>query len=130
ARGTAAFHRVTALLQAWRAGDESALQKSIPLVEPELRRVACGYMRRERAGRTLQPTALVNEVYLRLAEMGRVDLKDRAHFFALSARLMRRILVDLFRAKRNQKRGGDVRSVSFDAELAVSGQPDEDLVDD
>jgi RNA polymerase sigma factor (TIGR02999 family) len=126
--GTAASHDVTALLHAWRGGDEAALQNLVPLVEPELRRVARGYMRRERAGHTLQPTALVNEAYLRLAEMGRVDVKDRAHFFALSARLMRRILVDLFRAKRNQKRGGDVRRVPFDAGLAVFGPPDEDLV--
>ena len=126
--GTAASHDVTGLLHAWKAGDESALQKLMPLVEPELRRVARGYMRRERAGHTLQPTALLNEAYVRLAEMGRVDVKDRAHFFALSARLMRRILVDLFRAKRNQKRGGDVRRVSFDAGLAVSSQPDKDLV--
>src|SRR5262245_44406008 len=128
ATGTAASHQVTALLHAWRAGDEAALQNLVPLVEPELRRVARRYMRRERAGHTLQPTALVNEAYVRLAEMGRVEVKDRAHFFALSARLMRRILVDLFRAKRNQKRGGDVRRVSFDADLAVSGQPAEDLV--
>jgi RNA polymerase sigma factor (TIGR02999 family) len=126
--GAAASHHVTALLHAWKAGDESALQQLVPLVEPELRRVARGYMRHERVSHTLQPTALVNEAYLRLAEMGRVDVKDRAHFFALSARLMRRILVDLFRAKRNQKRGGDVRRVSFHAELAVCGQPDEDLV--
>lgn len=124
----AVSHQITALLHAWKAGDESALQQLVPLVEPELRRVARAYMRRERAGHTLQPTALVNEAYVRLAEMGRVDVKDRAHFFALSARLMRRILVDLFRAKGNQKRGGDVRRVPFDTELAVSGQPDEDLV--
>ena len=125
---TAASHQVTALLHAWRSGDEAALRSLVPLVEPELRRVARVYMRRERAGHTLQPTALINEAYLRLAEMGRVDLKDRSHFFALSARLMRRILVDLFRAKRNQKRGGDLRRVSFDAALAVPGEPDDDLV--
>ena len=126
--GTAASHQLTALLHAWSDGDETALQNLVPLVESELRRVARGYMRRERAGHTLQPTALVNEAYLRLAEMDRVKVKDRAHFFALSARLMRRILVDLVRAKRNQKRGGDVHRVSFETDLAVSGQPDEDLV--
>ena len=85
-------------------------------------------MRRERAGQTLQPTALVNEAYLRLAELGHVHLKDRAHFFALSARLMRRILVDLARAKGNQKRGGDVRRVSFDEGLVVSTEPGADLL--
>ena len=125
---SAATHQVTALLQAWRAGDQAAVEQLVPLVEPELRRVARRYMGRERIGHTLQPTALVNEAYLRLADLGRVDLKDRAHFFALSARLMRRILVDFARAKGNQKRGGDVRKVSFDEALIVSKQPDADLV--
>ena len=123
-----ACHPVTALLQAWGSGDETALQALTPLVEPHLRRVARTYMRRERAGQTLQPTALVNEVYLRLAELGHVHLRDRAHFFTLSARLMRRILVDLARAKGNQKRGGDLRRVSFDEGLVVSTEPGAALV--
>jgi len=123
-----ARHQVTALLQAWGSGDETALQALTPLVEPHLRRVAQTYMRRERAGQTLQPTALVNEVYLRLADLGQVNLRDRAHFFTLSARLMRRILVDTARAKGNQKRGGDVRRVSFDEGLDVSTEPGADLV--
>jgi RNA polymerase sigma factor (TIGR02999 family) len=123
-----ARHQVTALLQAWGTGDETALQALTPLVEPHLRRVARTYMRRERAGQTLQPTALVNEVYLRLADLGHVHLRDRAHFFTLSARLMRRILVDLARAKGNQKRGGDIRRVSFDEGLVVSTEPGADLV--
>ena len=123
-----ALHQVTALLQAWGSGDETALQALTPLVEPHLRRVARTYMRRERAGQTLQPTALVNEVYLRLADLGHVHLRDRAHFFTLSARLMRRILVDVARAKGNQKRGGDVRRVSFDEGLVVSTEPGADLV--
>ena len=123
-----ARHQVTALLQAWGSGDETALQALTPLVEPHLRRVARRYMRRERAGQTLQPTALVNEVYLRLADLGHVNLTDRAHFFTLSARLMRRILVDVARAKGNQKRGGDVRRVSFDEGLVVSTEPGADLV--
>ncbi len=121
-------HQVTALLQAWRAGDQAAVQQLVLLVEPELRRVARRYMGRERVGQTLQPTALVNEAYLRLAALGRVHVKDRAHFFALSARLMRRILVDVARAKGNQKRGGGARRVSFDEALAVSTPPDADLV--
>jgi RNA polymerase sigma factor (TIGR02999 family) len=123
-----ALHHVTALLQAWGSGQGTALQELVPLVEPHLRRVARRYMRAERAGQTLQPTALVNEAYLRLAELGQVQLKDRAHFFALSARLMRRILVDLARAKGNQKRGGDVRKVSFDEGLVVSTEPRADLI--
>jgi RNA polymerase sigma-70 factor, ECF subfamily len=123
-----ALHQVTALLEAWGSGDETALQALTPLVEPHLRRVARRYMRRERAGQTLQPTALVNEAYLRLADLGHVHLRDRAHFFALSARLMRRILIDLSRAKGNQKRGGDVRRVSFDECLVVSTEPGADLV--
>jgi RNA polymerase sigma factor (TIGR02999 family) len=123
-----ARHQVTALLQAWGSGDETALQALTPLVEPHLRRVARTYMRRERAGQTLQPTALVNEVYLRLADLGHIHLRDRAHFFTLSARLMRRILVDVARAKGNQKRGGDVRRVSFDEGLVVSSEPGADLL--
>ena len=123
-----ARHQVTALLQAWGTGDETALQALTPLVEPHLRRVARTYMRRERAGQTLQPTALVNEVYLRLADLGHVHLRDRAHFFTLSARLMRRILVDVARAKGNQKRGGDVRRVSFDEGLVMSADPVADLL--
>jgi RNA polymerase sigma-70 factor (ECF subfamily) len=121
-------HQVTALLQAWGSGDETALQELAPIVESHLRRVARRYMRRERAGQTLQPTALVNEAYLRLAALGHVHLKDRAHFFALSARLMRRILVDLARAKGNQKRGGDLWRISFDEGLVVANQPRAALV--
>lgn len=123
-----ALHQVTALLQAWGSGDETALQALTPLVEPHLRRVARRYMRRERAGQTLQPTALVNEAYLRLADLGHVELKDRAHFYALAARLMRHILVDLARAKRNQKRGGDIQRISFDEGVPASNQPRADLL--
>jgi RNA polymerase sigma factor (TIGR02999 family) len=125
---TEATHEVTALLRAWRAGDRAAVHRLVPLVEPELRRIARRYMGREGVGHTLQPTALVNEAYLRLADLGHVNWKDRAHFFALSARLMRRILVDFARARGNRKRGGDVCRVSFDEALAVSAQPDTDLV--
>jgi RNA polymerase sigma factor (TIGR02999 family) len=122
------LHQVTELLEAWGSGDETALQALTPLVEPHLRRVARTYMRRERAGQTLQPTALVNEAYLRLADLGHVHLRDRAHFFTLSARLMRRILVDIARGKGNQKRGGDVRRISFDEGLVVSNPPSADLL--
>jgi RNA polymerase sigma-70 factor (ECF subfamily) len=110
---------VTQLLVAWREGDDEALDKLTPLVYQELRRVARRHMGKERLGHTLQATALVNEVYLRLVDVKRVQWQDRAHFFAMAARLMRRVLVDAARARRYQKRGGDARVVSFDEELLV-----------
>ena len=119
---------VTQLLLAWNQGDEAALEKLIPLVHGELRRVARRYMRRERPGHTLQASALVNEVYLRLVDGGDVRWHDRAHFFAISARLMRRILVDHARARRSQKRGGGTAEVSLDEALTVSHEPGHDLV--
>ncbi len=86
--------RVTALLRAWRDGDDGALQNLLPIVEAELRRIARAHMRRERRGHTLQPTALVNEVFLRLVDARKIAWSDRTHFYSLSARLMRRVLVD------------------------------------
>jgi RNA polymerase sigma factor (TIGR02999 family) len=97
---------VTGLLLAWRAGDASALERLIPLVHAELRRIARNFMRKERAGHSLQTSALVNEAYLRLIDAHNVDWQNRAHFFAISASLMRRILVDFARARHNLKRGG------------------------
>lgn len=99
---------VSRLLRAWRDGDSKAPQKLIPLVYPELRRLAQQRVRRERVGHTLQPTALVHEAYLRLAG-GDVDWQDRAHFFAVAAQTMRRILVDHARSRLAKKRGGDGR---------------------
>jgi RNA polymerase sigma factor (TIGR02999 family) len=96
---------VTGLLQAWSKGDESALEKLTPAVYEELLRIARGHMRRERAGHTLQTAALVNEAYLRLVDAASVDWKDRMHFFAIAARMMRRILVDAARAKASERRG-------------------------
>lgn len=119
---------VTRLLLAWNQGDEAALEQLIPLVHGELRRLARRYMRRERPGHTLQASALVNEVYLRLVDGGDVRWHDRAHFFAMAARLMRRILVDHARARRSQKRGGGTAEVSLDEALAVSHEPGHDLV--
>jgi RNA polymerase sigma factor (TIGR02999 family) len=119
---------LTEWLVAWSGGDESALQRLIPVVHAELRRLARREMRRERDGHTLQTTALVNEAYLRLIDLDGVTWNDRVHFFAMSARVMRRILVDHARARRYQKRGGGAVAVSFDEELVVVNQPRTDLV--
>lgn len=97
---------VTELLQAWSGGDEAALGALLPLVEAELRRLARTYMARERLGHTLQTTALVNEAYLRLIGARQVSWEDRAHFLGISARLMRRVLIDHARTRAVQKRGG------------------------
>jgi RNA polymerase sigma-70 factor (ECF subfamily) len=105
--------QVTTLLTAWSDGDEGALQQLIPLVHRELRGLARRAMLRERGDHTLQPTALVNELYLRLVDVREVQWNNRAHFYALSARLMRRVLVDLARSKRFLKRGGGMQSVEF-----------------
>jgi RNA polymerase sigma-70 factor, ECF subfamily len=106
---------ITNLLLQWRRGDQSALEHLMPLVYDELHRLARQCMRRERAGHTLQTTALVNEAYLRLADSSRVQWQDRAHFFAIAAQLMRRVLVDEARKRLNQKRGGEFTRVEIDA---------------
>jgi RNA polymerase sigma factor (TIGR02999 family) len=111
---------VTALLRAWSDGDEGALERLIPLVEAELRRLARGYMGRERRDHTLQVTALVNEAFLRLTDARQLRWQDRAHFLGISARLMRRVLVDHARARGYQKRGGAARRVELDEALVVS----------
>lgn len=103
---TSSSHRITGLLQAWSRGDDAALAALTPLVHTELRQLARAYMRRERRDHTLQATGLVNECYLRLVDARQVRWQNRAHFFALSARLMRRILVDFARARDYGKRGG------------------------
>ena len=123
-----ASRRVTELLIAWSGGDSSAMDALIPLVHGELRRLARRQMKREREGHTLQTTALVNEAYLRLVDLSRIRWQDRAHFFAMSARLMRRILVDHARSRRYLKRGGGAVRVSFDEALAVSRESAADLV--
>jgi len=111
---------VTQLLRAWSDGDQEALEKLMPLVYDELRRLARHYMRRERPGHILQTSALVNEAYLRLIDASQVNWQNRAHFFAISAGLMRRILVDFARTYQSQKRGAGVRPVSLDEGLDVS----------
>lgn len=120
--------KVTQLLVAWSQGEQAALEKLIPLVYAELRRIAHRYMHREHPGHTLQTTALVNEAYLRLIDASQVRWQDRAHFFAVSARLMRRILVDFARSRRYLKRGGGARNISFDEALFVSPERGQDLV--
>jgi RNA polymerase sigma-70 factor (ECF subfamily) len=120
---------VTELLRAWSDGDEGALERLVPLVEAELRRLARGYMGRERRGHTLQVTALVNEAFLRLTDVRRLRWQDRAHFLGISARLMRRVLVDHARARGYQKRGGGAQQVTLDDALVVSPEPALDRVD-
>ncbi len=119
---------VTQLLLAWNGGDGSALEKLIPLVYAELRRLARRHMRREDPGHTLQTTALINEAYLRLVDLGNVQWQNRAHFFALSARLMRRILVDSARSRQYAKRGGGEEPISLEESVVVSPARPKDLV--
>ena len=117
-------HDVTRLLARWTDGDEAALQQLVPIVHEELRRLARRQMAGERPGHTLQPTALVNEAYLRLVNLKQMQWQNRAHFFAMGARLMRRILVDFARSRGYQKRGGGAKQVSFTEALEVAeGQP-------
>jgi RNA polymerase sigma factor (TIGR02999 family) len=123
-----ALNSVTALLIDWRSGDERAMQKLLPLVHHELRRIAKRQMAGERQDHVLQATALVNEAYLRLVDVRRVQWQDRAHFFAMAARLMRRVLVDFARAQKNQKRGGALHRVTFDQDLAVASETPEDVI--
>ena len=119
---------VTELLTLWCSGDESALEQLTPLVHAELHRLARRQMRNERAGHTLQTTAVVNEAYLKLVDLTRVRWQDRAHFFTMAARLMRHILVDYARAHGTAKRGGGVVSVTLENVAIVGGEPNTDLV--
>jgi RNA polymerase sigma factor (TIGR02999 family) len=118
---------ITALLRAWSDGDQRALGELTPVVYAELRRLAGRYMRRERPGHSLQATALVNEAYLRLVDYTRMQFQNRAHFFAVSAQLMRRILVEHAR-RHNLKRGRGVRHVTLDEAVVVAADPGVDLV--
>jgi RNA polymerase sigma factor (TIGR02999 family) len=119
---------VTQLLKAWGTGDEKALEKLTPVVERELHRIAHHCMAREKPGHTLQTTALVNEVYLRLVDVHAVDWQGRAHFFAISARMMRRILTDFARSRNYQKRGAGAIQVTLDEALVVSPEKDGDIM--
>jgi RNA polymerase sigma-70 factor (ECF subfamily) len=119
-------HEITGLLQAWRQGDQSALEQLVPLVEAELHRLAHRYLVGERSGHTLQTTALVNEAYLRLIDWKNVEWQDRAHFFGVAARLMRYILVGY--AKRQPRRKAGLQQVSLDQALEVLPERGTDLV--
>jgi RNA polymerase sigma factor (TIGR02999 family) len=119
---------VTELLRAWSDGDDGALARLTPLVETELRRLARGYMVRERRGHTLQPTALVNEAFLRLTDARQVRWQDRAHFLGISARLMRRVLVDHARSRGYRKRGGAAQRVTLNDGLIAAPEPALDVV--
>jgi RNA polymerase sigma-70 factor, ECF subfamily len=115
---------ITELLKAWGSGDAAALDQLTPLVYDELRRLARRYMRNEHAGNTLQTTALVNEAYLRLVDAKRVAWQDRVHFFAVSAQMMRRILVDAARARGSAKRGGQVKRINHSTAFNLDEIPD------
>jgi RNA polymerase sigma factor (TIGR02999 family) len=123
---------ITRLLAAWGEGDKTALDALVPLVHKELRRLAHRYMRQERPAAAFQTTELVNEVYLKLVDCSRVQWHDRAHFFAISAQLMRRILVDFARSRRYAKRGGEAIRVTFEKALESPGAcpPDWVALDD
>jgi RNA polymerase sigma factor (TIGR02999 family) len=121
-------HEVTGLLQDWRNGDEKALERLVPLVYQELHQAAHRFMAREHTGHTLQTTALVNEVYLRLFGLTEVSWQNRAHFLAVCARMMRQILIDYARSRQRLKRGGGKDNVSLDGELRIRGDPCVDVL--
>jgi RNA polymerase sigma factor (TIGR02999 family) len=124
--GTSA--EITTLLRAWSAGDEAALGRLAERVYPELRILARRYMKTSGPGNTLQGTALVHEVYLRLVDVTQVELRERAQFFAMAAQIMRRILVDAARARGALKRGGNALKVNFDESVVVCGDPPRSLL--
>ena len=124
-----ASQEITQLLLAWGQGDEAALEKLMPFVYHELRRLAGYHMKNQKPGHTLQATALVNEAYVRLIDSSRVRWQNRAHFFAMSSQLMRRVLVDFARAKNSKKRGGDEIRVTFDDMLKVSDKRESELIE-
>ena len=124
---TLAGDDVSCLLQAWSRGDSGALDRLTPIVYDELRRLAQRHLRGERNGHSLQATALVNEAYVRLVDLTRIQWQDRAHFFAVSAQVMRRILVDRAR-RRNAKRGRGLPHISLDDAVVVAPEPSLDLV--
>jgi RNA polymerase sigma-70 factor, ECF subfamily len=125
---TAPTGLVTHLLRAWSDGDQQALEQLLPLVNAELRRLARAYMCRERRDHTLQPTALINEAFIRLAGAQNIRWQGRAHFFGISAKLMRRVLVDHARARAFQKRGAQAERVPLDGVSIPAPEPPVDLV--
>ena len=121
-------HRVTELLLGWSEGDDESRERLMDIVYQELRRIAGAQLRGERSGHTLQATALVNEAYLRLVDQNRVQWKNRAHFFGIAARLMRRILVDHARRQRAEKRGGGATVLVINEDVVAGPERDFDLV--
>jgi RNA polymerase sigma factor (TIGR02999 family) len=117
---SASTHEVTRLLQAWGSGDQGALERLTPLVYDQLHRLAHSYMAREQPGQTLQTTALVHEVYLKLVDVENVDWQNRAHFYGLCGRLMRRMLIDFARSRNYQKRGGQIPHIELEEAATVS----------
>jgi RNA polymerase sigma factor (TIGR02999 family) len=120
--------QITELLIDWNNGSREALEKLMPMVESELRRIAANYMRRESPGHMLQTTALVNEAYLKLVDQREVRWQNRAHFFALASQLMRRILLDHARSQRRAKRGGEAVHVNLDDVAVITPEKSEDLI--
>ncbi len=121
-------HEITNLLLTWNTGDDSALVKLMPLVESELHRIAARYMRRENSNHTLQTTALVNEAYLKLIDQRQANFQNRAHFFALSAMIMRRILLNHARNQKRSKRGGGAEHLDIAEVAVVSPKINEDII--
>ena len=119
---------ITGLLKAWSGGDPAALERLAEQVYPELRRMARRHMKNERAGNTLQATALVHEVYLRLVDVNRVEWQERAQFYAMAARMMRRILISAARARGSQKRGGGTPNVNIEETAVLSAGPDRSIL--
>jgi len=125
---TLSTHEITRLLQDWHGGDQAALDRLVPLVYDELRRMAKRYLRRQAPGHTLQTTAIINEAYLRMVNLPEIDWQNRAHFFAIAAQVMRHLLLDHARAKHRAKRGGDAQQVSLDEAAMVSVERSEELL--
>jgi RNA polymerase sigma factor (TIGR02999 family) len=121
-------HELTVLLRGWTSGDRGALARIVELAYPELRKIARRCLRRERPGHTIQATALVHEAYLRVFDVRGVSWQDRAHFFAVIAKVMRRVLIEHARAQGCAKRGGGMRRVDFDEALTISAESDDEIV--
>ena len=128
AAGESSASDATRVLAELAAGDQAAAQRLLPMIYDEFRALAARYLGRERAGHTLEPTALVHEAYMRLVDQSRVNWQGRTHFFAVGAQLMRRILVDHARHKHRVKRGGGRQRITLDEHVAISPQRDEDLL--
>ncbi|HYN85645.1 MAG TPA: sigma-70 family RNA polymerase sigma factor [Pyrinomonadaceae bacterium] len=125
---TSSQHEVTQMLIRLTGGERTVLEDLLPLIYNELRKLAASYLRRERVGHTLQPTALVHEAYLRMVDQTQVRWQNRAHFFGVAAQMMRRILVDHARGQSAEKRGGEFQKLSLDENIDVSGERASDLV--